>query len=175
MSNSNFFDEGDFFILEDYFYPKMQNRPLPSRIFAFTMAILVMVSASGLLIDMHFCKGEFKTFAFFKKAKNCHEIANGNTKCLHHKKNKEKVGKKNGLKRKDCCQNKSFYSIFDIQNTQAQQPEAFNLDNLRNYIFLDTYHLAELQIECRPVTLLKRIKPPPLGIKKNILFQTFLC
>jgi hypothetical protein len=139
------------------------------------MAILVMVSASGLLIDMHFCKGEYKTFAIFKKAKNCHDIANGNTKCLHHKKNKDKTGSKKGLKRKDCCQNKSFYSFFDIQNTQAQGSDGSwtNILSVPAIGTLNPNHFPKFDFQLEKI--IKRGKPPPLGTKKVILYQSFLC
>ena len=57
---------------------------LKYRLLAFFMAALMFLTSAGFLVDFHYCQGELKSFNFFGKAPNCHEMAMSGS-CAHHK------------------------------------------------------------------------------------------
>ena len=76
------------------------------RIFAFIMAILILVSSSGLTMDMHFCEGKLKRINFLGKAKTCAEVSLLAKTCCNRliKPSCHKAGKDH----KGCCQNQGI-------------------------------------------------------------------
>lgn len=42
------------------------------KMFAISLAFLMLFSSAGFAMDMHYCKGELKGISFFGNAKSCH-------------------------------------------------------------------------------------------------------
>ncbi len=71
---------------------------IPYRIFALSMALLMLFSSASFAIDMHFCQGEFQNLSLIGKAKTCMDTRRG---CVHKKSSKQYMSKG-----KKCCTNK---------------------------------------------------------------------
>ena len=145
------------------------------RMIALLMALLVMQSSTGLLVDMHFCKGEFKTFALFSKAKSCHSLAaKGNKKCLHHQKAAGDLPASFDVKKHNCCENHSFFKKNSIESSETLSDnfQIIQID-FSPVFFLQTDAFSEI---CSPEPdINQRVKPPPLGRDIRIALQSFLC
>ena len=92
------------------------HRRVTHRIFALTMAFLVMVSSSGIAMDVHYCMGQLKNINLFGEAENCHDskVSEKLTHCEKVKKqchnaNKTSVDKQS---EKGCCNNQ----LIEFQN-----------------------------------------------------------
>lgn len=139
-----------------------------------SLALLVLQSSTGILVDMHFCKGKFKTFALYKKAKSCHALpAKSNKKCLHHLKANGHLPESFDVKKHNCCENSAFFNKNDIEVTQPgfdEQPiqTSFLSIVLPSFIPYTTF------VESSKTPIPKRVKPPPLGRTLRILHQSFL-
>ena len=134
------------------------------------MALLILVSSSGMSMDIHFCQDKIKRINLLGKAKSCSEISQELSKCSHHKSNAISCGM-DGT-HKGCCNNKSFDLDLDFDsgeiiaegftNTKIKFVQAAELSYLGTVIFLSRsgnytdYH------------------PPPLERDIAVLFQTFL-
>ena len=70
------------------------------RTTSLTLAILMLFTSVGFSADLHFCKGEFKSFSLFGKAESCHTVKKS---CPHHS---NKVV--SDQSEKDCCSNKTI-------------------------------------------------------------------
>lgn len=64
------------------------------------MAFLMFFTSVGFSADVHFCKGEFKSFSFIGEASSCHTAKKS---CPHHA-NMVVEDKSE----KDCCSNQTF-------------------------------------------------------------------
>ncbi len=141
------------------------------RLMALLMVTLMLVSSVGLNIDMHYCKGELKTFNLFGKAKNCHEIAmNGH--CKAKKSCHAPVQKAESDCKKDCCNNKTVYAEFDadlippILQTTPHHPLSF--------IIPQPIYLTSLSVDLHTFTHFQNYRPPPLIKDIPVLIQSFL-
>ena len=85
------------------------------KIFAVAMAFLVFFASIGYAVDVHYCKGEFKSFSLMGKAKSCHEMATG---CPHHS------GKSKKISKKGCCTN----SLVKVDNIKINYGIATTID-----------------------------------------------
>ncbi len=142
------------------------------------LAFLMVLSTSGLTMDMHFCKDKLKRVNLFGKAKTCQEVALLMKSCC-------KKGRSCSLKavtscgadgdHKGCCSNQSieFDTDIDLFHTQigelvcsldmdlSSPPQ----DYLTHLVWFDDYHHFI-------------VHPPPedyAGCSKRVLYQSFLC
>ena len=70
------------------------------RIASLTLAVLMLFTSVGFSADLHFCKGEFKTFSLFGKAESCHTVKKS---CPHHANMVV-----SDQSEEDCCSNKTI-------------------------------------------------------------------
>lgn len=70
------------------------------RTTSLTLAILMLITSVGFSADMHFCKGEFKSFSLFGKAESCHTVKKS---CPHHANMVV-----SDQSEEDCCSNKTI-------------------------------------------------------------------
>ena len=70
------------------------------RITSLTLAILMLFTSVGFSADLHFCKGEFKSFSLFGEAESCHTMKKT---CSHHA-----IMDVTNQSEKDCCSNQSI-------------------------------------------------------------------
>ena len=68
------------------------------RIASLTLAVLMLFTSVGFSADLHFCKGEFKSFSLFGEAESCHTKKKS---CPHHANMVVSDQSEN-----DCCSNK---------------------------------------------------------------------
>ena len=91
------------------------------RVTSLVLAILMLCTSVGFSIDLHFCKGELKSFSLLGEAESCHTMKKS---CPHHE--NMMVADKS---EKDCCSNKTieiddldsdFNITTDVQLTDLQ-------------------------------------------------------
>lgn len=136
---------------------------------AIFFALLVFVTTVGISGDMHFCQDKLKSYSFFGKAKNCHELAAQPVGCKHHPKMKQGIKTQN----KKCCSNKSFLFQLD-QDKKETVIDMVQLQPLQPFV------VAYVAVFYRSVQQAIFVEPhlyykPPLITKMiHILVQSFL-
>ncbi|MEZ4848219.1 MAG: hypothetical protein R3B93_06300 [Bacteroidia bacterium] len=137
------------------------------------LAITILLSSSGFVIQKHYCQEELQNVAVFIKAEPCHKKVSEETRSCsltdsnYHKHN-------NGLKKKDCCSDKLEY-IKSEQELQSQVPE---IEIVNNPILLGLISLVlkiELPDESVALPHFLNYKPPLLVWNLPLSLQTFLC
>ena len=85
------------------------------RIISVLLALLVLVSSVGFTADMHYCKGELKSFSLFGKAQTCHdaEPMPSMPNCPHHQKMMEE-NKACAKSNEGCCDSETLHIQADI-------------------------------------------------------------
>lgn len=148
------------------------------RIFALSMSLLMLLSSVGFSADFHFCQGEFKSLAFFKKAKSCHEIAAMQMACHGNKEIVKSCHSENvncdDNEEDGCCENNTELMQLDIdysfgglavENTVEVHNHLAILPNNPRFDFSAFTYPAQYQ----------NYKPPLLVDNLTICFQCFLC
>jgi len=136
------------------------------------MAFLLLVTSSGISMDVHFCQGHFKRANIFDKAKSCAEVNACLIKCG------KKVSSCSADKgcssdgdHKGCCHNESF--DFDLEFDSIEIIPDVNIENSLSSIYTG-YSFIEHHIipSSRCLKFINYIPPPP---EKDIaiLFQVF--
>lgn len=135
------------------------------------LVVLVLVSSMGIIVDMHYCNNELKSFSFIGKAKPCHEPSLKqcpfHNKILGNKKNDSSVNKKG------CCENKTKF----FHSDQDQQIQTFDYELTRPFqLFIGAYINAffiSSGIE-KEILAFTRYKPPIIQRDIPVLIQSFL-
>lgn len=70
------------------------------RVTSLVLALLMLCTSIGFSADLHFCKGELKSFSLFGEAESCHTSKRS---CPHHE---NMVISDNS--EKECCSNKTI-------------------------------------------------------------------
>ena len=134
------------------------------------MTVLLLISSSGISMDVHFCQGDFKRANLFGKAKTCAEVAECGTKTQTCS-GSARICSSNG-DHKDCCKNELIQLDFDFDSGEAQINNLQDIDIKFVAIIApitNHYHRTRFQI----YNLSKYI--PPLLIKNIPVFiQSFL-
>jgi hypothetical protein len=65
------------------------------------MAFVLLFATLGFSVDLHYCKGQLKSFSFIGKAASCHA---NQASCPNH----SKTGLKQEAKEENCCSNKKI-------------------------------------------------------------------
>ena len=142
------------------------------------MAFLMFGASVGFSADFHFCQGEFKNFALFKKAKSCHELAEMKASC-HMKSDEQKSChaakvRCNNEEEDGCCNN----------NTKLVQ---LDTDYAFGSVLIDNSSQTDIDIKAIGFKITDRssivysknkflnYKPPLIIVEKTILYQSFLC
>ena len=148
------------------------------RIFALSMAFLMLGVSAGFSADFHYCQGEFKNFALYKKAKSCHELASMKASC-HTKSDSEKTCHSAKIKcdseeENGCCNNNTKLVQLDLDYAFG----AFQItttDFSPNYFTVVGQVIPDLRRINKEKIQYLNYKPPLIVTEKTILFQSFLC
>lgn len=147
------------------------------RLFALSMAFLMLGVSAGFSADFHFCQGEFKNFALYKKAKSCHELAAMKATCHMSSENKSSCHSAkvtcDGEEENGCCDNNTVlvkldadygfgFTLIDVTDT--------DINCLRGVAQKrDTRSVLKTKIQYL------NYKPPLIVVDKIIRHQSFLC
>ena len=74
-----------------------------------SMAMLVFISASGLLLNEHYCQGEWKGASLFVEGESCHDKEYAAVKCPLHG--------DTPMPEKDCCDDKTHFLKLEQQQS----------------------------------------------------------
>jgi len=91
----------------------MQPKRIQYTVFSLLMALLMLITSVSYAVDMHYCKGELKSYSLWGKAKSCHDSSQ-QKKCPHHKHIAKKSDHKSLEKKNDCCENKTIVLHVEI-------------------------------------------------------------
>jgi hypothetical protein len=150
---------------------------LAYRFIACLMAFLLLVSTSGLTMDMHFCEGHIKRINFIGKAQSCQELAQKMKSCCASKNSSKKI-KSSCLSKnhdKGCCNNNSIE--FNLETDLPITMYSVELDKADCTFFqsnfVDSYKMpADNHNKVLGQIWLKH----PLPVSKvYLLFSCFLC
>ncbi len=145
---------------------------LSHRIFAVSMALLLLLSSTGFSMDAHYCQGELKNISLFGKAKGCYDGEIVETINETKKSCKNQHGE---IKRADCCQNESL--VIESIDTDTTNPRLANIQE--SQFELTTAILAVFVLNYWSKSDIQpplSHKPPiPLDVRDiQVLYQTFL-
>lgn len=150
---------------------KLLNRTY--RIFALTMALVMLTTTVNVAIDMHYCQGQFKSMSFFGKAKTCHEIeANKMANCPHHQK---MVADPKGctIEKAGCCGSKSIRIQSDNDQLNFSSEIVINQELQQFFIACIAVFFKNVVIE-KSTSAYIHYKSPILIKDTYVLFETFL-
>lgn len=135
------------------------------HILTMMLALLMILSSTGLTLAAHFCKGELKEMAFFMQEQNCCPPKAHSTDCGD-------CSEKNHAG--DCCENLSFCA-----ELSEAADVGFRLENLQpvqyDLTFTVAYLAALLKPEAAPENTIFAHYPPPVTERDiPVLVQSFL-
>ena len=148
------------------------------RIFALSMAFLMLGVSAGFSADFHYCQGEFKNFALYKKAKSCHELAAMKASC--HMSSDEKTSchsakvKCSGEEKEGCCTNDTVLVQLDVDFGFGAIDLDTTIDSQFN-IFVFNQNQVDKRSQLRTKVQYLNYKPPLIVVDKTIRYQSFLC
>lgn len=136
------------------------------------MAFLVLLTSSGLSMDVHFCQGKFKRANIFGKAKTCQEVQDCIIKCGKkvESSHTEIACSKDG-DHKGCCSNESFVLDLDLQSFEIIRAELNDIQKQFLTTFTYTYILNLVHV--KDVSKFSSYIPPPIEKDTAVLFQVF--
>ena len=139
------------------------------RIISLTMAFLLLVSSSGISMDVHFCQGKFKRANFLGKAKTCEQVNDCLKKCGKEVKSCHSDGQDED--HKGCCENQSFQLDLDFDSGDIISSDLSKIQKQFLTAFTYIYVLNLVPAERNPK--FTSYIPPPLEKDISILFQVF--
>jgi hypothetical protein len=136
------------------------------------MAFLLLITSSGVSMDVHFCQGKFKRANIFGKAKTCQEVKECLIKCGKpitscHADNTCS----NDQDHKGCCNNESFDLDLDLDAFKVISAEFNEIQKQFLTAFTSTYVL-NLALT-KEISKFTTYQPPPLEKDIAVLFQVF--
>lgn len=143
------------------------------RITALLMAFLMLVSATGFSMDLHYCQNQLQGFSLIGKAKSCHE-KRATVSCHTEKAGCQHLQNKvDPAEEDDCCHNKKV--IVKSNDTLATSPQAF-VQNDQFAAYITSFHnLLSFndQVE-KEIQSYLNFKPPIPNKDIQLLYQVFL-
>lgn len=138
------------------------------RIFHIALALLLLISSSGLVLSQHFCRGELKSVAVFAEATPCH--AKAKRTCPNHP-----PAPKQEKAMKGCCDTEVDFLQLDVDQLAAD----VITPDLQLPVLLAVLQVA---LDIYPTVVTERTrthylnyKPPLLVRDLPVSLQTFLC
>ena len=136
---------------------------------ALILASLILISSSGLTLDVHYCQGKVKRVNPFGKARTCAEMANLSGSCHGHQSSTHcSKDQDHG----DCCNNEQVLLDWDFDHSDlvVNAPQStFDLDLVLPVV------VDELNVEFDVFVDHYRQYEPPLILKDFcVLFESFL-
>ena len=132
-----------------------------------TLALLILTSSTGLVVNRHFCQDQLKSIAFFRPAKTCHQIVSKKVCPMHAEPDQSQD-------RKGCCDDETEWIKNQeelINSCMIEEKETPSLD-LTTLLF---------PAPSKPFPVHKQYihylnyKPPLLSCNYTIELQVFLC
>lgn len=143
------------------------------------MALLMMVSSTGISMDMHFCQDVLKSVRLIGEAPNCHEQAAKIPAC-HRKMAKaqapschQPIKDKDADCEKDCCSHKVIHAQLDTEILKSDSRIEIDLPAFSDLV-LFAYALIYDQTADQAQHHYLDYKPPQLEEDFSVLFQAFL-
>lgn len=130
------------------------------------MALLMLLPYTGFSIDLHYCKGELKSFSLVGKAKSCHAKKIIKSHCVLSKKSCPMARfqkAKKGLHKKGCCSNKS---IKLKSNTYPKKHKTLELNPVQLQFIT-----AFTQVFIFKITGLSKAKIPHIAYEPPLLYK----
>jgi len=146
------------------------------RIIALIMALMVLISSTGLSFDMHYCQGNLQNINLFGEAMSCHEKAK-KVESSHCKK-KQTACHKNTDPTKtcdenNCCQNEKLtVENIDHQFTSEESEAISKIELITLIAFTQSFLLNNNICPNNPDYL--NFKPPLILKDFQVVNQTFL-
>lgn len=146
----------------------MENK-ISYRIISLTMAFLLLLSSSGISMDVHFCQGKFKRANLLGKAKTCEQVNDCLIKCGKEIKSCHSDGEDGD--HKGCCENQSVQLDLDFDAADITPTDLSKTQKQFLTAFTYTYVLNLVPTKDKPK--FTTYIPPPLEKDISILFQIF--
>jgi len=136
------------------------------------MAFLLLITSSGISMDVHFCQGKFKRAKIFGKAKTCQEVNECLVKCGTEVKscNADMSCSANGC-HKNCCNNETFELDLDFDASVLASTELRPIT--QQFLAAFTYTYVLNLVPTKDVPKFTTYRPPPLERDIAVLFQVF--
>ncbi len=136
------------------------------------LALLVLISSTGMYVDAHFCQGKIKAVAIFKKAPGCKGMQENNSLSCSSKNQKSQ----GALNKKNCCKNNG---LFAKQSVETEKSKSFTINQFARALGTDFYGFISILgngLLFNNDFHERRIHPPPILNKEinfQVLFQVF--
>lgn len=137
------------------------------HLFTLMLALLMIISSTGLTLAAHICKGELKEVAFFKQEQDCCAKKALPPHCADQSAEQEEMPA-------DCCQDMHFSA--EVPETSIK---SLRLENIQPDQFCFTFTAAYLVALLQPETEAENTNytdyPPPVTVRDiPVLVQSFL-
>ncbi len=153
----------------------MKRNHLAYRLTALSLALLVLMTSVGWVLDMHYCAGELKSVSWLGKAKTCHEQAmtKSNEGCPHHQKMMQMQTNEWSADKRDCCENKTVYVHAD-QDVDAQPIQVLQDKQFQQFLFAYLSVFQASQSVTNHDQAYYQYRPPFIARDIPVLVQSFL-
>ena len=133
---------------------------------AVSLAFLVGITAVGFSIDVHFCKGDIKSLAFWGTAQSCHQSAA--KQCPNHPSDVMDADEEN-----NCCNNESLF-IQSNDDQQISQDQIIAEQDAQDFGLLAVTAQYNLYIQVYNDADFQHYRPPLISKDLPVLFESFL-
>lgn len=142
-----------------------------AKLLHISLAILVFLSTSGLVLSKHYCGGVLKNVALFGEAASCHEN-NAMEACPLH--SSMKMSEDDTSEDSSCCDTKS--ELLKADTEKAEITVDFSLTDypVLLAVLLVLSGVSPVESDSKTTHYLS-YKPPLLVCDLPVRFQTFLC
>lgn len=152
----------------------MSHNNLAYRLVAFSLALLILMTSVGWVVDMHYCAGQLKSVSWLGKAKSCHEQAQASTSksCPHHQmmlEQDEASSSDDG----GCCENRTVYLHAD-QDTDALASQFVLEKQAQQFLVAFIVTFSPTLTRGRDVPTYTHYTPPLIPRDIPVLVQSFL-
>ncbi len=139
------------------------------RILHITLAFLIFISTTGLVIQKHYCQNQLQKIALFFSPESCHSSAQKESPCQAHAKTCCSK-KKEKEEQKDCCNNKSEY----LKKNYEQQFQAIDFtESILEIIHTPIYNNSNIIATSLQIVAYLNYKPPLITRDYPSIFQVF--
>ena len=151
------------------------------RLTALFLAALMFITSVGFSMDVHYCQDEMRNVSLLGKASSCHEISDDHfcqseTKSCHKPTEQASDADVSHVCESEgsCCHNKSIV-IDQLDQVSLIVMDFSPEENLNHYpsfcqIFPPVFITEADFVRTKYINY----KPPPIGLDRQVLFQSFL-
>ena len=131
------------------------------RIVHSLLSAIILLSSTGMVVQMHYCMDELQSVSLFVKPDHCHPVAE-NTCPFHAKQDKKK----------SCCSEESGFAKLQIEQMPIALDGVLELDWLMLGVLLEDSLVQDQSERSQPHYL--NYKPPLLACDIPVAVQRFL-